>query len=431
VKIGRYLQVIQSFICALVLIGSVLGPQSSDAATYYVATTGNDANSCAQARSESTPKRTGSSGVSCLSSGDTLYLRQGSYVGGFGGSIVSGGGSWASATKIASYPGETATLTGPGGTAKVFLFSSNSYVILDGLVLDGGWDGLKIETSAHHIRFINGEIKNSANQGVLTGGPGGNEFINCNIHHNGGGGPLGSTFEHAMYITDDGNGLIENCDIHDNTFGYGLHFFGGARTAFYTIRNNRIRNNQFGVLLGDVADSLFNNNIVTGNGNGIKVKNFRNKIYSNTVYGNDGYPGIWVDGKGHDIANNIVFQNSSGYGAGGIFVDSGANPGHTIRNNLSSGNGSNFADPTNKATLSNNLIGDQFDPLFVNAAAGDFHIQSGSQAVDVGITLTEVTTDYDGISRPQGTGYDMGAHEFQGGSTPFLPSQPTNLAVNP
>src|SRR5262249_938262 len=51
------------------------------ATTYYVAQTGNasDSNSCAQAQSESTPKRTINSGIGCLFAGDTLIVKPGTY----------------------------------------------------------------------------------------------------------------------------------------------------------------------------------------------------------------------------------------------------------------------------------------------------------------------------------------------------------------
>src|SRR5262249_34038663 len=59
------------------------------------------------------------------------------------------------------------------------------------------------------------------------------------------------------------------------------------------------------------------------------------------------------------------------------------------------------------------------DPLFVNAASGDFHLQSNSPAIDAGANLG-VATDFDGSSRPRGAGYDMGAYEFNSGSPPPL-----------
>jgi parallel beta-helix repeat protein len=52
------------------------------------------------------------------------------------------------------------------------------------------------------------------------------------------------------------------------------------------------------------------------------------------------------------------------------------------------------------------------DPLFVNPASDDFHLRGGSPAIDAGIALAEVINDFDGNTRPQGAGYDIGAFEF-------------------
>ena len=79
----------------------------------------------------------------------------------------------------------------------------------------------------------------------------------------------------------------------------------------------------------------------------------------------------------------------------------------------------------NSATsgISNNLafdtVGTPFpgdlwniDPLFRNLSAGDYHLQSNSLAIDAGVFLSEVSNDFDGVPRPQGPRYDIGAYEF-------------------
>jgi hypothetical protein len=48
---------------------------------------------------------------------------------------------------------------------------------------------------------------------------------------------------------------------------------------------------------------------------------------------------------------------------------------------------------------------------FVNAAGDDYHLAAGSPAIDTGASIGAVTTDRDGVSRPQGTAYDVGAVE--------------------
>ena len=54
----------------------------------------------------------------------------------------------------------------------------------------------------------------------------------------------------------------------------------------------------------------------------------------------------------------------------------------------------------------------QFRLVDATQSAGiDFHLRSGSPAIDVGSSLPEVTVDFDGCPRPAGAGYDIGAFE--------------------
>ena len=71
-KIRRHSRIIGYLVYGLVLIGGVLSAKVSEAATYYVAKTGHDSNTCAQAQSQPTPKQTIRSGLECLYPGDTL-----------------------------------------------------------------------------------------------------------------------------------------------------------------------------------------------------------------------------------------------------------------------------------------------------------------------------------------------------------------------
>ncbi|MCK5797458.1 MAG: IPT/TIG domain-containing protein [Deltaproteobacteria bacterium] len=51
------------------------------------------------------------------------------------------------------------------------------------------------------------------------------------------------------------------------------------------------------------------------------------------------------------------------------------------------------------------------DPRFVNAASHDYHLSAGSPAIDTGAKAS-VPVDRDGVPRPQGAGFDVGAYEF-------------------
>jgi hypothetical protein len=57
------------------------------------------------------------------------------------------------------------------------------------------------------------------------------------------------------------------------------------------------------------------------------------------------------------------------------------------------------------------------DPQFVNATGLDFHLRSTSPAIDAGLSIGQVPDDFDGVHRPQGAAYDIGAYEY-GGTVP-------------
>ena len=51
--------------------------------------------------------------------------------------------------------------------------------------------------------------------------------------------------------------------------------------------------------------------------------------------------------------------------------------------------------------------------LFENMSTCDFHLVSGSIAIDAGTTEDAPPVDYDAVNRPLGTGYDIGAFEYE------------------
>ena len=116
-----------------------------------------------------------------------------------------------------------------------------------------------------------------------------------------------------------------------------------------------------------------------------------NSAYDNIVYGNgfnimSGH-GIGVGGYGTDstnakIYNNTVYNNA----VAGIRLGSPyQGPSNTlVRNNILYGNGTDsvMQDYDSGSVIDHNLIGT--DPLFANADAGDFRLQSSSSALTAG-----------------------------------------------
>lgn len=125
---------------------------------------------------------------------------------------------------------------------------------------------------------------------------------------------------------------------------------------------------------------------------------------------NPAYSAIWTQ-----VSNNIFINNNqqtAGAASPGFHDESGS-----------------VITPNIDITLDGRLTGNgnfDADPLFVNAATGDFHLQAASQAIDAGMNLFDVRNDRDGAPRPYGALHDIGAYEYT-----TLPVAPTNLVATP
>ena len=49
----------------------------------------------------------------------------------------------------------------------------------------------------------------------------------------------------------------------------------------------------------------------------------------------------------------------------------------------------------------------------MESAADDYHLAAESVAIDAGEEISSITDDLDGLPRPDGEGYDIGAYEYQ------------------
>lgn len=382
--------------------------------TYYVALTGNDSNT----GSEASPFQTLAKGVSVLKPGDTLLINPGTYnehLGWCGVGSVPGGNSWDSPVTIAAITKGTVVLTGDNNELCVIDLSTpnQKYIIFDGLVVDAGHIrpyGIKLQTrlgpqdtGGDHIRITNCEIKNSAGQGVGLGVLY-TELINDSIHDNG----TSTQFDHGIYCGTS-NFIIDNCDIYNNK-SHGIHMWTGdtdKRASNNIIRNSRIHENNVGIgfYMGD-NNAVYNNVIYNCPSVGIVMEygNTTSNIFNNTLYnaslamyGSAGDPTFGATGE--VIENNIVV------GAGCYNSDAY----NTFVNNIID---RPFQDSGTSTTVSNNNIVSVTDVKFANFAGYDFHLTTGSPAIDAGLMLSDVTTDADDVIRPQGSGYDIGAYEY-------------------
>jgi uncharacterized repeat protein (TIGR01451 family) len=194
----------------------------------------------------------------------------------------------------------------------------------------------------------------------------------------------------GLYL-DSGNASLDSNTIISNMtdgFGGGLVVFGNAALA-----NNIIAGNQAGET-GSALDI----------GSSISLRSVHTTIAGNT--GGDGR-GIYVAGSGDTVilTDTILVGHPIG-----ISVDAGSTA--TLEATLwGAGAWANTTDWEGGGTIITGTRNYWGNPGFINPNAGNYHRGPDSAAIDMGVDAG-VTTDRDGVSRPQGNGFDLGAYEY-------------------
>jgi parallel beta-helix repeat protein len=421
-------------VTVLVATSLLAVPAAAHAATYYVATTGSDANPGTLAA----PWRSLSAAVSRLVAGDTLYIRGGVYTASTDVidsqlAPIQSGTSWDAPITVAGFPGEAVTMRPPDGSAGIRLTNgAPHHLVFQDFAIDMSRqsdpgnpivanrpEAIYVASGSHHIRFqrldigycMNDCISFSTHNSTPTF-VSNHELLDSKIHHAGQatgdnyhGGP-GINTGYGIYSFTDGN-LFDGNQFYSNN-AYGMNVYGSHNI----LRNNRVYNNG---LRGGT------NYAINIGSSAFPANSANNLVYNNLVYNNRG-GGIKV----YSNAENTLVFNNTVYASGlaGIQAMYYAG-GNVIRNNITYANAVNISDDGGQAALQvdHNLTA---NPMFTDAAAGDFTPLAGSPAIDAGTFVQPVTTDVAGGARPQGAGFDIGAYEFGVGTGL---SAPKNLRV--
>ncbi|HEX3581194.1 MAG TPA: right-handed parallel beta-helix repeat-containing protein [Thermoanaerobaculia bacterium] len=451
---------------AVVMMSFALLAVEANAATYYVSTSGNDANNGAL----STPFRTISHGAGVAQAGDTVYVRAGVY-----NDLVriSSKGTAAAHVHIANYPGEAPVIDGTGTAASTDLvvFSSAQYVDFSGFEVRNSthigicvYPGSFLTISGNNVH---GSVRNGIWAGYSSFGTTSDLTISGNTVWNNvlenqnrtmsGGWAQAIGTENANRVTISGNKIYQN-------YGEGIAYVlsdGG------TVKNNTVYDNySVEIYLDNAQTTTVDSNLTYTTGN--------------SAYYRSGYPasGIGTANESYStsnplngltIVNNIVLNSKYGFyysneaNGGGlqnvtvanntfykgavdlIWIASAAHSGSVVENNVfyQVGNvmtnvaGSGVAYRNNDwyggtagtASGSGDVLA---DPRLANAGgltAADYKLTFGSPAVAVGLSLSNVTLDYFGAARV--VAYDLGAHQL--GSTSnadtTAPSVPASLTA--
>ena len=148
-----------------------------------------------------------------------------------------------------------------------------------------------------------------------------------------------------------------------------------------------------------VVNCLFVNNITGGTGGGIANTKFSGTTLSKPVVMNCTFvnnqattAGAYSGGGAGNITNSIIYDNiplnTSGISGSAIVSFSCVQNGYTGEGNINA------------------------NPQFINPDADDYQLQSSSPCKDTGTSVGSPLIDIIGITRPQGTGFDMGAYEY-------------------
>lgn len=337
-----------------------------------------------------------------IPAGSTVYARAGTYDEELSQIAIPSGSTWNTVTRFANYNGETVWISPATGQNAVNFTSTDHFIEFDGINMRGPAPGAVFTvgssgTQVHHIRLRNAQIVND-----FSGGGVGSIFGYANdcqyssLVLTGPGGVFG------IYLKGSSN-LIEHCEM-SSVGGDGVQIYDGTGDP----RNNIVRGcyihdistydasgigesqtdvRRWGIIIGGHDNYVYNNVIarISNNSSAVDIKAIQvfsgssNHVWNNTITGCEGYSIRIESGVTNcEIFNNISWNN-------------------TLEMN-DQGSGNTFQ--TNST----------FNPHFVSST--DFHLTAASTSIDEGTTISTVTTDRDGVSRPQGAGYDLGAYEY-------------------
>ena len=452
---SRHASLFLAFLASFLIV-----PSLASAATYYVSTTGSDSNPGTSA----SPWRTIQKAANTMVAGDTGNIGPGTYAervqvtrSGFSGSPIT--------YQTSGCTRAQGCVKMQGFTIKASYVKVNGFDISNslsngtdasGVWVEGQWNEV-LNNYIHDLRYYGifitgGSTKNSptlsnhtirgntiyrvSSSGIIIQGQ--NSLVESNdISHTIQNPPAGSVdgsnadadgirffgtghmirknYIHDITMTDAGN-----TDPHIDcfqTWSTAVNITFEQNKCVFDWTNSTSPDAYQGAMIedrdGSIDNLLFKNNIFIGQRRGPNVYSYTSNSYTlnRIIVVNNTFKNIKERALTLQGAPNSKMQNNAMYNvitpASYLSIDSASQTGTQIGYNsiyVSSGLPGGSPYPNDVW---------QQDPKFVDVANNDFHLRSTSPFINAGITLSNVTNDYDSTTRPQGAGYEVGAYEFQ------------------
>jgi hypothetical protein len=303
------------------------------------------------------------------------------------------------------------------------------------------------------------------------GGSLGSTLSHCTIQANtamaGGGGACSATLWSSVvasnYSDSTGGGLqgcnATDCSIIGNRGTDGGGVWGGSFTNCLLAYN---RGERVYYPRGGAANSALLDHCTVATNSASEGAGVRSSyVYNSVLIGNIG---SWGGGAAYSTLDHCALGANVGYPAGagscsltgclvtnnvGLGVLGGSANGSTVAGNVEGAEGGNFINSVVYGNSESNWEFDSFyglnftascttplptnyftgwpaftsmsavdtftnDPLFINPAAGDYHLQPSSPCINSGRNSSVTSTaDFDGLPRIKGGTVDIGAYEFQ------------------
>ena len=414
------------------LLGLSFGllPSALQGATFHVATTGLDSNP----GTEAAPWRTLQHGVDNVAPGDEIVVHAGTH----SGARIESSGTVGAYITLRAATGEAVILDVPAAGHKhdsileIETWEGPgivAYWVIDGFEITGaGRSGIDLRLT-HHIVVRDNRVHGSGLTGIFTAFSD-DLLIEANESYANG--------EHGVYTSNSGDRPAIRDNLLHGNFAAGIHMnadvsqggdgvISGALVERNVIFGNGVGGGS-GINMDGVSSSIVRNNLIYDeHASGISlfqqdgaVCSSDNLVANNTVV-------VAADGRwalnmpdagctGNQVFNNVFYTAHSWRGA--IAIASPTPTGfasdyNAVMDRMSTDGGDSRITLAEWQTLghgAHSFIATP-DQLFVDPAGGDFHLSPGGPAIDAGTALADVTQDIEGLPRPQGNAWDIGAYE--------------------